>query len=56
MIKLTIDNQEIEVAPTKIAYDPQYKKQIEIPTTIYDAAQCVPAHGRGESDSGALSS
>ncbi len=41
MIKLTIDNQEIEVAPTKIAYDPQYKKQIEIPTTIYDAAQAL---------------
>jgi CRP-like cAMP-binding protein/Fe-S-cluster-containing dehydrogenase component len=39
MVKLTIDGQEIEVPATKTAYDPQYKKNIEIPTTIYDAAR-----------------
>lgn len=40
-IKLTIDGQEIAVPATKTAYDPQYKKNVEIPTTIYDAAAAL---------------
>jgi CRP-like cAMP-binding protein/Fe-S-cluster-containing hydrogenase component 2 len=38
LVHLTIDGQEVAVSPTKTAYDPQYKKNVEIPTTIYDAA------------------
>jgi CRP-like cAMP-binding protein/Fe-S-cluster-containing dehydrogenase component len=38
LIHLTIDGQEVAVPATKTAYDPLYKKQVEIPTTIYDAA------------------
>jgi CRP-like cAMP-binding protein/Fe-S-cluster-containing hydrogenase component 2 len=38
MVHLTIDGQAVAVPPTKTAYDPQYKKTVEIPTTIYDAA------------------
>ncbi|MBY0524355.1 MAG: cyclic nucleotide-binding domain-containing protein [Gemmataceae bacterium] len=40
-ISLTIDGQEIDVPPTKTAYDPQFKKNVEIPTTIYDAASAL---------------
>jgi len=38
LVHLTIDGQAVAVPPTKTAYDPQYKKNVEIPTTIYDAA------------------
>jgi CRP-like cAMP-binding protein/Fe-S-cluster-containing hydrogenase component 2 len=38
LVHLTIDGQAVAVPPTKKAYDPQYKKNVDIPTTIYDAA------------------
>src|SRR6185436_13761597 len=28
----------VSVPPTKTAYDPLFKKKVEVPTTIYDAA------------------
>jgi CRP-like cAMP-binding protein/Fe-S-cluster-containing hydrogenase component 2 len=37
-VRLTIDGQEVVVPPTKTAYDPQYRKSVEVPTTIYDAS------------------
>jgi CRP-like cAMP-binding protein/Fe-S-cluster-containing hydrogenase component 2 len=38
LVHLTIDGKEVAVPATTMAYDPQYKKNVEIPTTIYDAA------------------
>jgi len=48
LVKLTIDGQEIEVPQTKIAYDPQYKKEVSVPTTIYDAAVALSQKTGGE--------
>jgi CRP-like cAMP-binding protein/Fe-S-cluster-containing dehydrogenase component len=41
LVRLTIDGQEVAVPATKTAYDPLFKKKVEIPTTIYDAAQAL---------------
>src|SRR5260370_41983311 len=41
LIDLKIDGKEVAVAPTKRIYDAVAKKDIEIPTTIYDAAQQI---------------
>ncbi len=38
LVHLKIDGKEVAVPPTKTAYDPLFKKNVEIPTTIYDAA------------------
>ncbi len=38
LVSLTIDGHAVQVPPTTTAYDPQYKKNVEVPTTIYDAA------------------
>lgn len=37
-VKLKIDGTEIAVPATKSAYDPQYKKNVTVPTTVHDAA------------------
>ncbi len=41
LIRLKIDHKDVAVAPTKRIYDAVAKKDIEIPTTIYDAAQQI---------------
>src|SRR5262245_32958086 len=38
LVHLTIDGQEVAVPPTKKLYDAVAKKDVEVPTTIYDAA------------------
>jgi CRP-like cAMP-binding protein/Fe-S-cluster-containing hydrogenase component 2 len=48
LVTLTIDGQEIAVPATKQAYDPLYKKKVEIPTTIYDAAQALADQTKGQ--------
>ena len=39
LVHLTIDGQPVAMAPTKRWYDPVQQKEIDAPTTIYDAAQ-----------------
>jgi CRP-like cAMP-binding protein/Fe-S-cluster-containing hydrogenase component 2 len=39
LIQLTIDGRSVAVPPTKRIYDAVAKKDVEIPTTVYDAAQ-----------------
>lgn len=39
LIQLTIDGQPVAVPPSKRIYDPVLKREVELPTTIYDAAQ-----------------
>ena len=41
LITLTIDGQEISVPQHKIKYDPLNKEKVQIPTTIYDAAEAL---------------
>src|SRR6516225_6240178 len=41
LIHLKIDGKEVAVAPMKKIYDAVAKKDIDIPTTIYDAAQQI---------------
>jgi CRP-like cAMP-binding protein/Fe-S-cluster-containing dehydrogenase component len=48
LVHLKIDGKEVAVPPTKIAYDPLYKKNVEIPTTIYDAAQTLAQQAGGK--------
>src|ERR1700722_4204387 len=48
LIRLTIDGKEVAVPATKTAYDPLFKKKVEVPTTIYDAAQLLAEQTGGE--------
>src|SRR5271165_6458765 len=48
LVQLTIDGQVVSVPPTQTAYDPQFKKHVEIPTTIYDAAQALAQKSAGK--------
>jgi CRP-like cAMP-binding protein/Fe-S-cluster-containing hydrogenase component 2 len=40
-VTLKIDGVAVTVPKTKTAYDPQFKKHVEVPTTLYDAAMTL---------------